>query len=258
MAISGLDMAFWDALGQAQGLSVARLLGGEDQPVPAYDSYGVVLPGSEREALEASLAQGFDAIKIKIGGGDLSRDLAMVAWVRAVIGDQTRLMVDYNQSLSVPEALRRIRALAAYDLDWVEEPVPAEDLSGHAAVRTASGVAIQTGENWWFPEDAARAIAAGASDFAMLDIMKIGGVTGWMRAAAQAEGASIPVSSHTFPEASAQVLAVTPGLHRLEYLDIASSVLRDPLPIEAGRLRPRGPGLGMVWDEKAVRRYAAD
>lgn len=257
MAISGLDMALWDALGKARGLSVARLLGGEDKPAPAYDSYGVVLPGSERDALETSLAQGFDAIKIKIGGGDLQQDLAMVAWLREVTGDRIRLMVDYNQSLSVPEALRRIRALADYHLDWVEEPVPAEDLTGHAAVRAGSELAIQTGENWWFPEDAARAIASRASDFAMLDIMKIGGVTGWMRAAAQAEGASLPVSSHTFPEASAHVLAVTPGAHRLEYLDIASAVLRDPLPVEAGSLRPLGPGLGMAWDEAAVRRYAA-
>ena len=115
---------------------------------------------------------------------------------------------------------------------------------------------IQTGENWWFPEDAARAIAARASDFAMLDIMKIGGVTGWMRAAGQAEGASLPVSSHLFVEASAHMLAVTPTAHWHEYLDIASAVLAEPIAVQGGKVQARGPGLGMDWDEKAVAKYA--
>ena len=116
-------------------------------------------------------------------------------------------MVDYNQSLDPPEACRRIARFAEFDLDWVEEPVAAEDLAGHARVRAATGVRVQTGENWWFPRDMQKAMSAGASDFAMLDIMKIGGVTGWLRAAGQAEAASLPVSSHIFVEASAHVLA---------------------------------------------------
>ncbi len=256
MAISGLDMAFWDALGRAKDLSVARLLGGEDKALPAYDSFGVIDPKRDTKDLEASLAQGFGALKIKIGGGDLRQDLETVAAVRDIVGADTQLMVDYNQSLTVPEAIRRAQHLAEFDLLWIEEPVPAEDLSGHATVRANSPVAIQTGENWWFPEDAARAIAAKASDFAMLDIMKIGGVTGWQRAAAQAEGASLPVSSHIFIEASAHLLAVTPTAHFLEYLDIASAILNQPLTVEAGTLRPHGPGLGLAWDEEAIKRYA--
>ena len=150
-----------------------------------------------------------------------------LAAVREIIGDEVRLMVDYNQSLTVPEAVRRIERLADYDLHWVEEPVPAEDLAGHAAVRAVSPVPIQTGENWWFPQDMAKAIAAQACDLAMPDIMKIGGVTGWLRAAGQAEAASLPVSSHIFIEASAHVLAVTPTCHWLEYLDIAAGVLKE-------------------------------
>jgi mandelate racemase len=248
-------MALWDALGRARDLSVARLLGGEEKPITAYDSYGMIDPAKDAALLEKALDRGFTAIKIKIGGGSLRDDLETVRAVREIIGDDRRLMVDYNQSLSVPEAIRRIDRLADYNLEWVEEPVPAEDLAGHATVRRASNVPIQTGENWWFPEDAARAIALQASDFAMLDVMKIGGVTGWLRAAAQAEGASLPVSSHIFVEASAQLLAVTPQAHFLEYLDIASPILRDPLEIDAGTLKPRGPGLGLEWDEKAVQRY---
>ncbi len=256
MAISGLDMALWDALGRAQGRSVCRLLGGDEKPVLAYDSYGVIDPEHDMAQLVNSLEQGFTGIKIKIGIGDLRQDAQTVAAVREAIGPDTRLMVDYNQSLTVPEAIRRIRRLAEYDLQWVEEPVTAEDLSGHAAVRARCQVGIQTGENWWFPEDIARAISASASDFAMLDIMKIGGVTGWLRAAGQAEGASLPVSSHLFIEASAHVLAVTPTAHFLEHLDIAGAILSEPLKVEDGMLRPRGPGLGLDWDAHAVNSYA--
>lgn len=256
MAVSGIDMALWDALGRAQGQSVCRLLGGEERPVPAYDSHGVIDPKRDRDVLEASLEKGFTAIKIKVGHGGLKDDVATVRGVREAIGPDIRLMVDYNQSLTVPEAIRRIDHLAEFDLEWVEEPVPAEDLSGHASVRAASPVPIQTGENWWFPDDMARAIAAGASDFAMPDLMKIGGVTGWMRAAGQADGASLPVSSHIFVEASAHVLAVTPTAHYLEYLDFAGAVLAAPMAVEHGMVTPRGPGLGLEWDPSAVERYA--
>jgi mandelate racemase len=256
MVISGLDMAFWDVLGRAQGLSVARLLGGEERPIPAYDSFGIVDPAADGAALEASIMRGFKAIKIKIGQGDLRCDVETIAAVREIIGDEVRLMVDYNQSLTVPEAVHRIERLADYDLHWVEEPVPAEDLAGHAAVRASSPVPIQTGENWWFPQDMAKAIAAQACDLAMPDIMKIGGVTGWLRAAGQAEAASLPVSSHIFIEASAHVLAVTPTCHWLEYLDIAAGVLKEPMPVADGEIAPRGPGLGIEWNEDAVRQYA--
>jgi mandelate racemase len=257
MLLSGFDMALWDALGRAAGVPVVRLLGGQPRPLPAYDSFGIVDPKADERAIRQSVERGFRAIKIKIGDGDVERDVASVAAVRRMIGPGIALMVDYNQSLDPPEALRRIARLAAYDLTWVEEPVPAEDIHGHARVRAGSPVRIQTGENWWFPRDMANAIAAGASDFAMLDIMKIGGVTGWLRAAGQAEAASLPVSSHIFVESSAHLLAVTPTAHWLEHLDSAAAIMAEPIEIKDGRIMARGPGLGMGWDERAVARYAA-
>ncbi len=256
MALSGLDMALWDMQGRVLGRGVVELLGGQAVPVPAYDSFGVVDPVADGDALRGSVEQGFGAIKIKIGVGDLTWDLTNVAAVRAIIGPDVRLMVDYNQSLSAPEAIRRIEALARFDLAWVEEPVPAEDLAGHARVRAASRVPIQTGENWWFEHDMAHALAAGACDCCMPDLMKIGGVTGWMRAMGQAAAASVPISSHLFIEASAHVLPVTPGAQYLEYLDLAGAVLSaPPVPVD-GTVTAQGPGLGMEWDEAAVARYA--
>jgi mandelate racemase len=257
MALAGIDMALWDALGRALNQPVVALLGGTPRPVEAYDSFGLIDIREDARRLEQSLAQGFRAIKIKIGGGTLEGDVKIVREVRGIIGDEVRLMVDYNQSLSAPEAIRRLQALRPFNLAWVEEPVPAEDLAGHAAVRASRLAPVQTGENWWFAADMAKAIAAGASDHAMPDIMKIGGVTGWLRAAALAEAASLPVSSHIFVEASAHVLPVTPTALYLEYLDSAGAILREPLAVKDGKVTAHGPGLGMEWDERSVAKYAA-
>jgi mandelate racemase len=141
-------------------------------------------------------------------------------------------MVDYNQSQTVPSAIERILRLSEFDLAWVEESVLADDLHVHRRVRTAvTPVAVQTGENWWFPRGMANSIAANASDLAMVDIMKTGGVTGWLNAMGQAEAASLPLSSHTFNEPSAHVLAVTPTAHWLEFLDIAGALLTERLSV---------------------------
>jgi mandelate racemase len=215
-------------------------------------------PKVDEKAILASVESGFRAIKIKLGESDLEVDVKTVRAVRAVIGPAIRLMADYNQSLDPVEACRRIARLAEFDLCWVEEPARAEDLEGHARVRAATSVPVQTGENWWFPRDMAKAIAAGASDFAMLDVMKIGGVTGWLSAMGQAEAASLPISSHIFVEASAHLLAITPTAHWLEYLDIAGAILAEPYRAVDGTVTAKGPGFGLEWDESAIARFAAD
>lgn len=256
MALGGLDMAVWDALGRAAGQPVARLLGAEPRGLRAYDSYGAIDPKADEAVLRASVERGFRAIKVKLGEGDLAHDLAALRGIRAIVGPELILMADYNQSLSVAEASRRLPSLAEFDLHWVEEPVRHEDLAGHAAVRAVAPIPIQTGENWWFPADAGKAVAAGASDLAMLDIMKIGGVTGWQDAAAVCSAAGTPVSSHLFIEASAHALAATASPDWLEFLDIAGAVLAEPAALVDGAVLARGPGLGIDWDEAAVARYA--
>jgi mandelate racemase len=255
MAVSGLDMAFWDALGQAAGQPLATLLGGSPRPIRAYDSYGAVDPIADEKDLRRSLDQGFRGIKIKGGDGDLANDERVVKAVRSLIGPDIALMLDFNQSLDPSEASRRIERLAAYDLHWIEEPVAAENLQGHARVRETSPISIQSGENWWFPRGFAEAIASGASDFIMPDLMKVGGVTGWLRVAGQAEAASIPMSSHLFAEASAHMLAVTPTAHWLEVLDLARAILAEPIEIVDGAVTARGNGLGLSWDEAGVAKY---
>ena len=255
MAVSGLDMAFWDALGQAAARPLAELLGGTTRPMRAYDSYGVVDPVADEKDLRHSIERGFRGIKIKGGDGDLDNDERVVKAVRGIIGPDVALMLDFNQSLDPAAALVRIARLAPYDLTWIEEPVPHENLQGHAMVRRSSPIRIQSGENWWFPRGFAEAIAAGASDYIMPDLMKVGGVTGWMRVAALAEAASIPMSSHLFAEASAHMLPVTPTAHWLEVLDLARAIVAEPVEIVNGNVTAHGHGLGMSWNETAVAKY---
>ncbi|MBM3568330.1 MAG: mandelate racemase [Alphaproteobacteria bacterium] len=257
MAMSTLDSAAWDALAKSHGKPLVEVLGGSRRPIPAYNSNGLGLSDPARLGAEAkSLAKGFKAIKLRLGYPTLEQDLLAVRTVRRAIGSKVALMTDYNQGLAVGEAVRRADALDDEGLAWIEEPTDAHDHAGHARIRAAAETPIQLGENFWGVEDMARAIAAGAGDLTMPDLARIGGVSGFVRAAALAQGAGLPMSSHLYPEISAHLLAVTPGAHYLEYVDWAAPILTQPLEIVDGAAAiPARAGHGMEWDEKAVRRY---
>jgi mandelate racemase len=261
MAMAGIDMAAWDALARAQGLPLARLLGGEPRPIAAYNSCGLGMIGAELAAVQAAelAAPGFSAIKVRLGYPELKTDVAVVQAVRRAVGDGIALMADYNQALSVAEALRRVAALSGTGLTWIEEPTLADDFAGHAQIRAKAALPIQMGENWWGPHDMAKSLAAGASDLGMPDAMKIGGVTGWLRAAALAEAAGLPISSHLFPEISAHLLAVSPTAHWLEYVDWAAPILQEPLRVDddGSATASEAPGCGIAWDEEGVQRHLA-
>jgi mandelate racemase len=259
MAIAGIDMAAWDALAKSCKMPLVRLLGGRSCRIPAYNSCGLGMIGPERAAEEAQelIAPGFSAVKVRLGYKELKTDLEVVRAVRDSVGEDVVLMSDYNQSLSVAEASRRAAALEDEGLYWIEEPTRADDYSGHAQIRHDTRAPIQIGENWWGPHDAAKSLKAGASDYVMADAMKIGGVTGWLRTAALAEAAGIPLSSHLFPEISAHLLAVSPTKHWLEYVDWAAPILERQLEIVDGYVSiPDAAGIGISWDVGAVQRFS--
>jgi mandelate racemase len=164
-------------------------------------------------------------------------------------------MVDYNQCLSVADAIERARALDDEGVCWIEEPTRADDFSGHAQIAAAAKTPIQRGENFWGVSDVAKSIAARASDHLMLDVMKLGGVSGWLRASALAHAHGLEASSHTFPEFSAHLLAITPTGRWLEYLDHAGPILQEPVRIQDGHaLIPDAPGANLAWDEALISR----
>ncbi len=238
-------------------MPLARLLGGELRPIPAYNSNGLGIMGAERAAKEAvELAAGFTAIKVRLGYPTLAEDLAVVRAVRRAVGESMILMSDYNQFLLPPEAEARSRALDGEGLAWIEEPVRYDDYAGCARVAAAVATPIQIGENAWGPHDVQHALEANACDYFMPDLARIGGVTGWLRAAALTEARGMPTSSHLFPEVSAHLMAVTPTAHWLEYVDWASPILEQPLEIRDGAaVIPDRPGNGLAWNEAAVSRY---
>ena len=257
MAVSGIDMAAWDALARANDLPLAELLGGPKKSVPAYASLRTMRPESIVEEARELAELGFDAYKVKVGHGGIKEDLEAINALRSVVGD-ARLAVDYNQSLSVPEALERARVLDEEGLYWIEERTRADDFAGHARISREARTPICIGENWWGPRDAWKSIVAGACDYGMPDAMKIGGVTGWLRTAALAEAEGMQLTSHAFPEVSVHLLAASPTADRLEYLDHARPILEMPIRIEEGHaLVPEAPGIGLEWNEDAVERLLA-
>jgi len=257
MAMSAFDVACWDALAVAADLPLVSLLEGQPRRVRAYNSNGLGLMPPEAAADEAVklLEGGFRAVKLRLGNRSLAADLAAVRAVRKRLPDAIELMVDFNQALSLPEALERGRALDSEGVAWIEEPIRHDDFRGSAELARELSTPIQIGENFSLPEQMAEALAARACDFVMPDLERIGGVTGWQRAAALAAEHKLPMSSHLFPEASAQLLAVTPTCHYLEYVDWAEAILAEPLRIVDGAaLIPDRPGTGISWNEDAVKR----
>jgi mandelate racemase len=165
-------------------------------------------------------------------------------------------MVDYNQALSLAEALARGRALDDEGVYWIEEPVRHDDYAAAATLARELRTPIQIGENFSQPHAMETALAARACDYVMPDLERIGGVTGWLRAAALAHAHGIEMSSHLFPEVSAHLLAVTPTAHWLEYVDWAAPILAEPLAVADGSIQiPERPGNGLQWDQGAVAHY---
>ena len=259
MAMSGFDMAAWDALAQAAGLRLAALLGSDPKRIPAYNSCGLGLmksPGDVADEAAKLLFGGFRAIKLRLGYPTLQEDLAALHAVKKRVGDAIAVMVDYNQALSLVAALERGRALDQEGIYWLEEPIRHDDYAGYATLVRELKTPIQIGENFSESSAMATALAAGAADYVMPDLERIGGVTGWQRAAALAATQRIAMSSHLFPEVSVHLLSATPTCHFLEYVDWADKIVEQPLEIDDGfAVVPQRPGNGLTWDKKAVEKY---
>ena len=248
MAISAIDMAAWDAFARGREAALWGVLGATPRPTPAYGGIGYDGEVASAQQAERWAKRGFRGVKAKIGYPTVEEDLAVIRAMRAAVGPDVAVMVDYNQSLSVTQAKSRLARLDGEGLGWVEEPVIAEDYEGMAEVARAAATPIQAGENWWGPLEFAKAIDARATDCLMPDVMKVFGVTGWMEVAALARAKSLRVSSHLFCEVSAQLLAATPTAHWLEYADWCNPLLAHPLEIRDGMAIPsERPGSGIDW-----------
>jgi len=262
IATSAIDMALWDALAKRANLPLARLLGGSIGPVRAYNSNGLWRHDVSTIAAEArSLADegGFTAMKLRLGNEHLKDDLAAIDAVRQGVGADIDLMVDFNQALGLGDAIRRCHELDEHNLYWFEEPIAYDNVRGYAQLAHQVQTPLQMGENYYGPRDLLNFVAVGGVHYAMGDLMRIGGVTGWMRTAGVASAAGIQFSNHLYPEFAAHLLRVTPSAHWLEWVDWACPILATPLEPKGGTVTaPDVPGAGLIWDEAAITKYAID
>ena len=262
IAVSGLDMAAWDTLAKASNLPLCVLLGGSVGPVKAYNSNGLWLQPPEVLASEAIALRdegGFTGLKLRLGRDRPRDDLAAIEAVRAAVGDDMELMADFNQGLNFADALQRCHMIDDAGLAWIEEPIVYDNLDGYVQLAAELKTPIQIGENFYGPRDLRTVLQRKACDLVMPDFMRIGGVTGWLRAAAIAGAAGIPMSTHLYPEVGAQVMRITETAHWLEWQDWADPILQTPYEIHDGLLHiPNVPGVGLEWNEDAVAAHRAD
>ena len=260
IAVAGLDMAAWDAVARAAGQPLCVHLGGTVARVKSYNSNGLWLQSPEAVAAEAVVLRdegGFEGLKLRLGRDSIADDHATIDAVRQSVGDDMNLMIDYNQALSMADALERCHRLDDLGLAWIEEPVLYDNYEGCAQLANQLKTPLQIGENFYGPRELHKALQMRACDLVMPDFMRIGGVTGWMRAAAIAGAWGIPMSTHLYPEVGAHVMRVTETAHWLEWQNWADPILQEPYELRDGALViPERPGLGLEWDEAAVKANA--
>lgn len=258
IAMAGLDLALWDLAARRAGVGITDHLGRRHETAEVYGS-GVNLhyPLDELVAQAGRWVEaGFDAVKVKVGSSDLARDVERIAAVRDAIGPDRRLMIDANQRWSLEHAEHAIRELAAFDLSWIEEPLRADDLAGHVALRSRIDVPIALGENLYTRYRFAEFIDAGAVDVVQPNIVRVGGITPFRSIADFAAERGVALAPHLLLELSAQLALTLPGEHLVEAVEDASfdalGALAEPSPVSVtgNAVRTTGHrGLGIRFSD---------
>jgi L-alanine-DL-glutamate epimerase-like enolase superfamily enzyme len=255
MALSALDTACWDLAAQGAGLPLHRLPGGACERVPAYASSGLWLDYTADELAEEAqrfLAQGHRAVKMRLGRPP-AEDLERVRIVREAIGPDVKLLADVHQGWDEATAIRVGSQLEAFDLFWLEEPLPYEDLEGCARVAAALTLRVATGETDYGSLGMRRHLEARAADILMPDLQRMGGVTEFLKAAALCEAFHTPVASHLFPEVSCHLIAAAPNGLMLEHITWWEALFEEPLQLADGAvLLPQQPGIGLRLNREAL------
>lgn len=256
LALAAIDTALWDLRCRKAGLPLFRLLGGSKDNVPCYTTEGgwlhIETEELVRDALEAQ-AKGFAGSKIKIGKPHLSEDRDRLAAVRDAVGPSYEIMVDANQAFSRAEATRRARMLEAFDIAWLEEPMPADNVLEHARLAATTSVPIAVGESLYSISQFKDYLTSGGASIVQVDVARIGGITPWMKVAHMAEAFGVPVCPHFLMELHASLVCAIPNAPWLEYIPQLDTITVSQLHIENGRARPSAaPGLGIDWNWEAI------
>jgi L-alanine-DL-glutamate epimerase-like enolase superfamily enzyme len=262
LALAAIDTALWDWRCKRDGQPLWKAAGGAKQRTPVYTTEGGWLHLSTdaivRETVAAKEA-GFQGAKIKVGLPRVADDAARLRAVRAAVGDAFEIMVDANQCFTLSEALRRAAAYADLGIAWFEEPLPADDLAGHARLAASTPVPIAVGESLYSPGQFADYIQRGACSIVQADVARIGGITPWLKVAHLAECHNLTVAPHFLMELHASLTAATPAAKWVEYIPQLDAVAHSRLLIAGGEaVAPDAPGLGIDWRFDEIERRATD
>ena len=260
LALAAIDTALWDLKCRRANEPLYRMAGGAQSRVPLYTTDGGWLHIDTAELVEDALraqAAGFGGSKIKIGRPHVSEDVDRLTAVRNAVGPAFEIMTDANQRFTVDEAIRRARCLTPLDIAWLEEPLPADDLSGHQRLSESTSLPVAVGESLYSPQHFREYLQRGACSIVQVDVARIGGITPWLKVAHLAETFNVPVCPHFLMELHVSLCAAVPNARWVEYIPQIDSLTTEPMRIEDGHAIPSdAPGLGIAWDFDAINRAA--
>ena len=258
-ALAALDIAFWDASAKDADLPLCEHLGGSIADVKAYNSGGLWLLNPDQLAAEAKELKkegDFSALKIRLGRATIDQDLMAIEAVRNQMNTEDDLLCDFNQVLSFTESLKRLKGLDDRGLYWFEEPIPYYEFRNYAELCKNITTPLILGENFHGIDHATLSLELGSGDAIMPDLMRIGGISGWLKTAALAEAYRKPLSSHLYHEVSAHLMRVTPTADYLEWINWVDPLLEEPYQIKDGCLSiPERPGVGLEFKQDIIDKY---
>jgi L-alanine-DL-glutamate epimerase-like enolase superfamily enzyme len=256
ISLAAIDTALWDLRARKQGLPLWKLAGGAKDRCPLYTTEGGWLHIETAALVDDALAakaRGFCGSKVKIGKPTGAEDFARLSAVRAAVGDAYEIMTDCNQGFGVDEAIRRAGRLRELDLAWIEEPLPADDIDGHARLAASTATPIAVGESLYSIRHFREYMQKGACSIVQVDVGRVGGITPWLKVAHAAEAFDIPVCPHFLMELHVSLACAVPNGRYVEYIPQLDEVTGSHMQIEDGfAIAPGAPGIGIDWDWDAI------
>jgi L-alanine-DL-glutamate epimerase-like enolase superfamily enzyme len=256
LALAAVDTALWDLRCLRAGEPLWRVAGGFRPRVPLYDTEGGWLHLTTDELVvgaKASVDAGWGGIKVKVGKPTAHEDLERLAAVRDAIGPRVDLMVDANQSMTAAEAIRRADAFSPVNLFWFEEPLPADDVSGHRRLAESTTIPIAVGESMYSIAQFRDYLERGAASIVQVDVARIGGITPWLKVAHLAESFNVEVCPHFLMELHVSLTAAIPNGRYVEHIPQLRAITTAEMTVDAGHaVAPETPGLGISWDRDAM------
>jgi L-alanine-DL-glutamate epimerase-like enolase superfamily enzyme len=260
LALAAIDTALWDLKCRRHGEPLHRMAGGAQTRIPLYTTEGGWLHIETAELVDDALRareNGFGGAKVKIGRPHVSEDVKRLEAVRAAVGPGFEIMTDANQRFTVDEAVRRARCLTPIDIAWLEEPLTADDISGHVRLSRSTTLPVAVGESLYSHLHFREYLERGACSIVQADVARVGGITPWLKVAHLAECFNAPICPHFLMELHVSLCAAVPNARWVEFIPQLDSLTAEPMRIEAGHAVPSDdPGLGIAWDFEAIARAA--